>query len=153
MLLLRKHEDPFDRLAAQLRLAPAVTRELMTELVENARACGSSAKTAENPHIARLIEAGAWTDAALALIELELPGWRLRRLLYEDGEWHCSLSSQPNLPACVDDTANASHEILALALLNAFIEARGRAGERELRSPAPRVRPAGGIVACCDNFA
>src|SRR5215471_2467367 len=42
-----------------------------------------------------LIAAGAWIDAALALLELELPQWTLRRLVYDDGEWHCSLSKHP----------------------------------------------------------
>ena len=73
-----------------------------------------------------MVEAEAWTDAALALIEMELPGWKLRRLAYEDGEWICSLSSQPYLPAQIDDTADSNHEVLALALLSAFVEARRR---------------------------
>ena len=53
--------------------------------------------------IDQLIEARAWNDAALALVELELPAWKLRRLVYEDGEWHCSLSRQPNLPVALED--------------------------------------------------
>jgi hypothetical protein len=61
--------------------------------------------------IDQLIDAGAWNDAALALIELELPAWKLRRLVYEDGEWLCSLSRQPNLPLALDDTADARHEV------------------------------------------
>jgi hypothetical protein len=52
-----------------------------------------------------LIKIGAWVDIALTLIELELPGWKLRRLIREDGEWFCSLSQQPNLPATLDDMA------------------------------------------------
>ena len=31
--------------------------------------------------------------AALALVELELPAWKLRRLIYEDGEWLCSFEA------------------------------------------------------------
>src|SRR5262249_44036731 len=38
---------------------------------------GQSEKTAR---VAQLIAAGAWTDAALALIDLELPLWHIRRL-------------------------------------------------------------------------
>src|SRR6476659_10952614 len=77
--------------------------------------------------IDQLIEARAWDDAALALIELELPAWKLRRLVYEDGEWLCSLSSHPNLSVALDDTVDARHEVLPLAILSAFIEARRRA--------------------------
>jgi hypothetical protein len=50
------------------------------------------------PRVNQLIEAGAWADATLAMVELELPYWNLRRLVHEDGEWLCSLSKQPNLP-------------------------------------------------------
>ena len=57
----------------------------------------------------RLIAAGAWTDAALVLIELELPAWSLRRLIREDDEWFCSLSRQPNVPVALDVTAHAHH--------------------------------------------
>jgi hypothetical protein len=101
-----------------------------------------------------LIEAGAWTDATIALIELELPAWKLRRLVYEDGEWLCSLSRQPNLPVALDDTADASHEVLPLAILSAFVEARRRANamrETSLRI-VPQVRRTSGYAICCDNF-
>src|SRR5665213_1260292 len=92
---------------------------------------------------------------ALTLIELELPAWKLRRLVYEDGEWFCSLSKQPNLPVALDDTADARHEVLPLAILSAFVEARcTTSAARETSSPTvPQVQPTSGIVICCDNFA
>jgi hypothetical protein len=103
----------------------------------------------------RLMEAGAWSEAALELIELELPAWKLRRLVYEDGEWFCSLSGQPYLPTELDDTADASHSVLPLAILAAFLEVRRRMSVvRETKSPAvPQVRPASAYSICCDNFA
>jgi hypothetical protein len=101
-----------------------------------------------------LIAAGAWTDAAFALIELELPAWRLRRLVYEDGEWHCALSRQPNFPAMFDDTADASHELMPLAVLRAFLQARRMA---EIAPPAvssvPQIQIDADQIMCCDNFA
>jgi hypothetical protein len=104
--------------------------------------------------IEQLIEAGAWDDAALAPIELELPAWKLRRLVYEDGEWLCSLSRQPNLPVALDDTADASHEVLPLAILSAFVEARRRASATRETSfqIVPPVRRSAGYAICCDNF-
>ena len=42
-------------------------------------------KSDKASRIASLIKAGAWTEAAFALIEFELPAWKLRRLVYEDG--------------------------------------------------------------------
>ena len=72
----------------------------------------------------RLIGSQAWTEAALALVEHELPLWKLRRLVFEEGVWLCTLSKQRNLPIWLSDDAEASHESLPLAILAAFIEAR-----------------------------
>ena len=102
----------------------------------------------------RLIESGAWTDAAIALVESEMPGWKLRRLVYENGEWFCSLSRQPNMPANLDDSADATHQILPLAILRAFVEARRRSKiATDAASGIPQLEPAAGGLVCCDNFA
>jgi len=156
MRLDPEDEDRFDRLMEQLRLAPAPTADLISNVV--AAACTRLQvlnKAGKAGRLDQLIEAGAWSDATLALIELELPAWKLRRLVYEEGEWLCSLSKQPNLPMAIDDTADAAHVVLPLAILSAFIEARrGSRAARETRSPTvPQVRPASGHVICCDNFA
>ncbi len=100
-----------------------------------------------------MIAAGAWSEVALALIELELPAWTLRRLIYEDGEWFCSLSRQPNLPVEFDDTADARHEFLPVAILSAFVEARRQSNvARETSAPTvSQIRSVNAI--CCDNFA
>jgi len=102
-----------------------------------------------------VIEAGAWTDAGATLIGLELPGWQLRRAAYDGGEWFCSLSRQPNLAAELDDTVDASHEVLSLAMLGAFLEAlRRRAVESgSLAATTPAVKPTSAHGVCCDNFA
>ena len=106
-----------------------------------------------NDRVEQLIEAGAWTDAAMALLEAGAPAWELRRLVYEDGEWHCCLSRQRNLPAELDDTADAWHEILPLAILGALAEARQKPACRIHVPVAARNRQRGGYVHCCDNFA
>lgn len=156
MLSDQKNADGLDRLAEQLRLAPALTPDLIGAVI--ADACIRLPvlnKAGKAARIDQLIEASAWSDAALALIELELPAWKLRRLVYEDGEWFCSLSKQPNLPVALDDTADACHEVLPLAILSAFLEARrGTSATRETSSPTvPQVRPTSGYAVCCDNFA
>ena len=151
MLFDPKQEDRFDRLIDQLRLAPALTPDLISHVIVDACTRLPAVKTTR---IDQLIEAGAWTDATIALIELELPAWKLRRLVYEDGAWLCSLSKQPNLPVALDDTADASHEVLPLAILSAFVEARRRANamrETSLRI-VPQVRRISGYAICCDNF-
>jgi hypothetical protein len=101
----------------------------------------------------RLIESRAFTDAALAVIELELPQWRLRRIVHEDGEWHCSLSLNPLLPIGLGEIAEAGHEMLALAILIALIEARRAVVANETsRAAVPRVRRQQSSTVCCDNF-
>jgi hypothetical protein len=119
-----KHEDRFDQLTEQLRRAPAVTLDLISNVIVDA--C-TRLPALNATRIDQLIEAGAWSDAAIALIEFELPAWKVRRLIYEDGVWLCSLSRQPNLPVELDGTADANHEVLPLAILGAFVEARRRA--------------------------
>jgi len=143
----------------RLRRAPAVTPDLMAEIV--AGACtrvampGCAARAAK---IDRLIELEAWTEAALALVELELPQWRLRRLVCEEGYWLCSLSKQWNLPAWLSDSVEARHESLPLAILSTLIEARR--GAEALPGPAVRSVPqcpqapaSCAEAMCCDNFA
>jgi hypothetical protein len=156
MLSDPKHQDSLDRLASQLRLAAELTPGLISNII--ADACTRLPvlkKAGKTARLDQLIEAGAWNDAALALMELELPAWKLRRLVYEDGEWFCSLSKQPNLPVALDDTADARHDVLPLAILCAFIEARR--GTRAAREPCsttvPRVGPVSANTICCDNFA
>jgi hypothetical protein len=156
MLSNPNHENRLDRLAEQIRLSPAPSRELISDIV--AIACTRLQilnKTGKADRVHRLIAAGAWNDAALALIELELPAWKLRRLVYEDGEWYCSLSQQAHLPLAFDDTVDATHEVLPLAIMVAFVEAR----RKTFAAPAtglmttPSIRPISGYAVCCDNFA
>ena len=150
-----KTADRLSLLADQLRLAHTVTPDLVSHVIDGAcvrlPALGRTEKAAR---LNRLIEAGAWTEVALALIELELPQWQLRRLVHDDGEWLCSLSKQPNLPAEFDDTVDAGHEILPLAMLSAFVEARRQAvATRQVSvAAAPQVKFTTGHVVCCDNF-
>ena len=99
MLFDPKHVGVLECAGAQLHRAPAITPDLISNVIAGActrlpvmKRAGKAAR------IDQLIEAGACIDAALALVDFELPAWRLRRLVYEDGEWHCSLSRHPNLP-------------------------------------------------------
>src|SRR5271169_1323073 len=152
MLFDPKYEEHLDALEAQLRRAPALTPDLISHVIVDACTRLPAVKATR---IDQLIEAGAWGEAALALIELELPAWKLRRLVYEDSEWLCSLSKQSHLPVTLDDTSDATHQVLPLAILTAFLEARRRmSAAREAGSlTVPQVRPTSGYAICCDNFA
>jgi hypothetical protein len=73
MPLLSEHHD-LAQLDHRLHQAYAVTPDLMSEVVgETCRRFPSMTTTEKGVQMARLIKSGAWTDAALALIELELP--------------------------------------------------------------------------------
>ena len=92
-----------DRLDRQLESAHAVTvalfrevREIASERLSILRRAGKTA------HIERSLAAGACTEAALALLELEMPNWTIRRLVNEGGEWLCSLSRRPWVPTEFD---------------------------------------------------
>jgi hypothetical protein len=141
-----------DRLDSDLRLtavaAPSLFATVIADVCLRVPALGKSGKA----RIDRLVEVGAFTEAALALIALELPAWQLRRLVYQDGEWFCALSQRANIPAALDDCAEASHEALPLAVLSAFLQARRLAAAKHGAS-ASSVRPPEYGVLCCDNFA
>jgi hypothetical protein len=85
-----------------------------------------------------MIATGAWTDAALALVELELPLWQVRRLAYDEGEWYCALSRERELPDWLDRSIEARHADLALAILSAFVDAQHIAAPAS-RSSVPAV--------------
>jgi hypothetical protein len=103
--------------------------------------------------IGPLLEMQAWTEAALALVQCELPAWQIRRLVHDGADWMCSLSRQPCLPHGLDDGVDATHESLPLAILMAFLEARRRmATLRQASTTIPSVVPAAEGAVCCDNF-
>ena len=138
MSLLAETQNPAD-LGARLRNANAVTADIMSDVVGQAcRRFPSLGQSEKSFRVERLLESGAWTDAALALIDLELPQWQLRRIAYDEGEWHCALSRQRELPDWLDSAIEARHADLALAILNAFVEAR-RIAAPTIQTSVPAV--------------
>jgi hypothetical protein len=127
-------------LGEHLRQASDVDANLITEVIDTAcRRYPSLGRTVKTARVEQLIRTGAWTDAALALIDLELPFWQVRRLAYDDGEWYCALSRERELPDWLDQSIEATHADLALAILSAFVEAR-RISEPESRGSVPAVK-------------
>jgi len=155
MRLPSDHQDPAE-LSDRLRDAGAVTAEFMSEIISKAcRRFPSQGQSGKTARVERLIQSGAWTDAALALTDLELPQWQVRRLAYDEGEWYCALSRERELPEWLDQSVEAHHADLALAVLSAFVEVQ--------RISAPASRTSVPIVTrdnsplyepvCSDNFA
>jgi hypothetical protein len=140
----------------RLRDAHTVTAGLISVVIEAAcrrfPSVGQSEKTAR---IERLIASEAWTDTVFALIELELPQWQVRRIAYDEGEWHCALSRERELPEWLDQSIEAHHPDLPLAILSAFVDAQ-RISSPSTRTSVPIVqRDANALYEplCSDNFA
>lgn len=156
MLSDPKCENDLDGLVEQFENATVLTPELVRRFITDAGTrLPALPKLEKAANLDRLIEARAWSDVAFALIEFELPAWSVRRIICEDGEWFCSLTRQPNLPLTLDDTADASHQLLPLAILGAFLEAQRKVNA--VRNPAgvtvPQIQSSAGCAICCDNFA
>jgi hypothetical protein len=143
-------------LSDQLRNAYVVTAEFLSDIIgATCRRFPSSGQSSKAARIERLIQSQAWTDAALALIDLELPQWQVRRLAYDEGEWYCALSRQRELPDWLDQSIETRHADLALAILSAFVEAQ-RVSATSSRTSVPSAPRRVDIFyepICSDNFA
>ena len=155
MPLLSEHHDSGE-LSDRLRDVHAVTAELIAEVIdETCRRFTSVGQIEKTARIERLIGSGAWTDAALALIDLELPQWQVRRIAYDEGEWYCALSRERELPDWLDRSIEARHADLPLAILSAFVDAQ-RISTPKSRTSVPIVPHNANPLyepVCCDNFA
>jgi hypothetical protein len=152
MPLLSQHPDPRE-LDERLRDAHALTAELISDVIgETCRRFPSMGQTGKTDRIEQWIGSGAWIDAVLALVDLELSQWQIRRIAYDDGEWYCALSRQRELPDWLDRFIECRHADLPIAILRAYVEAQ--------RISAPLSTPSVPSVdtsplyepACCDNF-
>jgi hypothetical protein len=150
--------EPLDPLELNDRLhdAHAITAELFSVVISAAcRRFPSAGQAEKTAKIERLVASQAWTDAVLALIDLELPQWQVRRIVYDEGEWHCALSRERELPEWLDQAIESHHTDLALAILSAFVDAQ-RISATSTRPSVPIVqREASALYEqlCCDNFA
>ena len=155
MSLLSEHRYPAE-LGDRLREASTVTPAFMSEIIgQTCRRFPSLGQSAKTARVGQLIESGAWTDAALALIDLELPQWQVRRLAYDQGEWYCALSRERELPEWLDQSIEGRHADLALAILSAFVEAQLVAAPSSRTSVPAVTRDNGSLYEpmSCDNFA
>jgi hypothetical protein len=152
MMLLSEHPNAY-QLGDRLHDADTVTADLMSAVIS--QTCRRFPSIGQTEKIERLIETGAWTDAALALIDLELPQWQVRRIAYDEGEWYCALSRERELPDWLDQSIEARHEDLALSILSAFLEVKRVAAPSSKTSVpiAPRAAKLLYQPICVDNFA
>jgi hypothetical protein len=154
MPLLSEYRNPLE-LGDLLRDAHTVTAELVADVIgKTCRRFPSVGQTEKTARIKQLIESEAWTDAALALIDLELPMWQVRRIAYDEGEWYCALSRERELPDWLDRSIEARHSDLSLAILSAFVEAQRLTAPSSKTSVPTVSRDANPLYepVCCDNF-
>lgn len=118
----------------------AVTPDLFTNVLGSCHRVAAMRHTGQVARLYALIEAEAWVDAALLLVALELPLWKLRRLEYDEGDWHCALSQNRDTPEWLDASVDGRHADMALAIIGAFLEARR---SREDRLPRAAIRRTG----------
>lgn len=149
------HPYELGDLADRLRYADETDASLMAEVISAAcRRVPSLGQSKKAAHLVQMMRSGAWTDAALALIDLEFPLWQIRRLAYDDGEWYCALSRERELPEWLDQSIETHHADMSLAILAAFVEAR-RIRQPGSRTSVPAVkRTASNLYepVCSDNF-
>jgi len=100
--------------------------------------------------LAALLDARAWLDAALALIEIEAPGWQLRRIDRDDDAWNCVLTRYPSMPPEFDEPAEGRHRLLPLAVLAAIADAAGRQPAPDNRATGRPLQPS--ESALCENL-
>jgi hypothetical protein len=143
----------FDELDDAPQSARTISPSLFRKVMRGCEQLDAFRQSRRATTLDELAEAGAWTDATLHLLALELPQWTIRRLFHEGEDWLCILSRQPNLPITLDYLVEALHAALPLAILRALVEARRRLSMEV--TPAvriPQIRQASGLIVCCDNF-
>ena len=157
MFLHSSRSGQLATLAGQANAADEATSELLTKIViATERRLSLPSQAAGAARLRQLIEADALTEATFALIDLELPQWKLRRITYDGGEWHCAMSRERELPEWLDEAVEARHASLTLAILGAYIETvRQIEVSREPNRPSvPQTRALMQYEpVCCDNFA
>ncbi len=143
-------------LRAKICCAQTVTAELASAALDlMAARSAAPGRTAQAQRVRSLIDGAAWTEAALAIADLD-HSRTVRRLIHEDGEWHCRIGSRWAVPYWLDDSVEFSHPMLPLAILGALIEAAQQV-PATVRTPTsvPRSQlgQAGSISAVsCDNY-
>lgn len=147
---MKQDNNSLNTLASLLRNANGCDEGVLNEVIGSA--CHRFQSMRARTDFDQKIKAGAWVDAIMTLIAAEMPAWTLRRIARDDALWICSLSRHPDLPIELDDTAEAFHRDLPLAMLSAFIEARLAVSIRHVPATTPKLRPQDHHAVCCENF-
>ncbi len=151
-----QQRDFSGRLERKLQIAETLTPALFVEVVAQSGLRLAARGGSDATRIQDLVAVRAWSEAALALLDRALPRFALRVIAHEDGEWRCTLGRVWQLPEWLDDTVEARHALLPLAILLAFVRA-GRASRQDSEAGARTVpehplQTDAAAALCCENF-
>jgi hypothetical protein len=158
MISLRTHSrrSPTE-LRDALSGAPAASAELISAALDvMAARCALPDRAGRTQRIRALIDTQAWTDAALAIVDLDRSR-TVRQISHDDGEWSCRIGSRWAVPDWLDDSALFLHPALPLAILGALLESLAQ--REEVAIPATSVPSSGSRrghsipAVACDNYA
>ena len=79
----QKYEQRLRDLQDNVTRSHSITPELMLEVITRGCIRFHAQHPIAKAKVARLIESGAYNDAALALQDFELPQWKLRCIVYD----------------------------------------------------------------------
>ena len=92
-------------------------------LNDNRRLVGLRAQ-GKAKRLEQMVSCEAWIEAALEMVALEAPAWKMQRVCRDDCDWLCTLTQFRDLPSWLDDSAEGRHPVLELAILCALIDTR-----------------------------
>jgi hypothetical protein len=158
MISLRTHRRPSPaELRDALSGAPAASAELTSAALDvMAARCALPDRAGRTQRIRALIDTQAWTDAALAIVDLDRSR-TVRQISHDEGEWSCRIGSRWAVPDWLDDSALFLHRALPLAILGALLESVAQ--RHEAAVPATSVPSSGSPrghsipAVACDNYA
>jgi hypothetical protein len=113
------------RPAARFDLAARPDAHLFEAVLGDDDRLATLDRVGKTRRLRELLDHRAWTEAALELVALAAPSWSVQRLCRDDGEWLCTLTTHPDLPDWLDDSAEGRNPSLPLAILAALAEAQG----------------------------
>jgi hypothetical protein len=126
---------------------------LFTEMLTTTCRGGTPLRQAlQVARLRQLIAGRAWDDCALALLALLLPEWKLRRLVYDGGEWYCALSRHRDLPEWLDQFVEAHDSNMPLAIIRALLEAMDSPPPSHLNAVAAYEPDDSFEPMLCENF-
>jgi hypothetical protein len=111
-----------DRLVRRISSAEGATSPLLSDVVNFVCSRLWTRPKFRQDQILAWLKTGASFDLLRALIEVELPGWRLARLQYDGGQWYCTICRGTAQLEWAAADVTCGHVDPVLAMLRALLE-------------------------------